>query len=575
MFSRLFYTPPKLTEMAYLESLCNDDLDEQALVCEYRDYYDGDHRTELTERQQAFLDSVAGQKFRLNQCPNVVEALVDRLEVTGFEVIAQEEESEEIPDPPAESDEAEAQPGAGLADFAAMLWEENRMDAGQEEIFRQAAIDYVTYVVLDIDEAGRITFNHNDRYTAPTATGSGTGEGVKLHYATANRRWGPIFATKRWAVQSGDGAGYRRYFTVYYPDRIERYYQDDREQSGSKERGESGWLRLVEKEGPLAGVWPQPWIDQAGQPLGIPVVEFRNGRASELSEVTPIQRALNKSFIDLIAAADAAGFSIYFAAGWTPTSDGNPIVLDAGGNVVSSNAALKLSPGAIVYTTNKDGRMEVLPGDDLTRLIQVIDRHILSIAQVSRTPVSNFQMFGQIPSADSQKQLETGLLAKCKSRHRVYGNAWEDLIYLARRVAMGAPKYGTTSAAGRIVGTGEVAGFGLPAYTAMLQGTEGVKIGTLWKDAQTRNERDHLETLRIKKELGVPQGQIYLEMGYSQQQAERWEAAAEERRLAMASLFEGGNDDGGEGETGRQGAVPAAGPGGVANNGNGRSASAG
>lgn len=575
MFSRAFYTPPESARLAWLESRCNDDLSDQELMLEFRAYYDGDHETQLTERQRQFLMDSAGRKFRLNQCPNVVEALVDRLEVKGFEVIQAATAGSADSDDDgslALSGDAPAQPGAALVDFAALLWEENRMDAGQEDIARQAAIDHVTYIVLDIDEEGRITFNHNDAYIAKQA--GGMEEGVKLHYASASRRGKPIFATKRWAVKTGSDAGYRRYFTVYYPERIERYYQDDREIDGGK-MGQVGWQRLIETAGPLAGVWPQPWVDQAGQPLGIPVVEFRNGRAGELSEVVPIQRALNKSFIDLVAAADHAGFRILFAAGWAPTSDGNPVILDEQGRVTSGNRVLTIEPGVIAYTTNKDGKLESVPPGDLAQLIQVVDRHILSIAQVSRTPITNFQLFGQIPSADSQKQLEGGLLAKTKSRQRVYGNAWEDLIYLARRVALGAPLY--------VVGENgsEVARYGLPAYSAMLAGTEGVKLGTLWQEAETRVEKSHLESLKIKKELGVPQEQIYLEMGYSQEQAERWAMEAEERRLSMAALAAEsadqnvGGQSGGNGEGQGQGAAAGGGAGGQPNNGNGRSAGAG
>lgn len=567
MFSRNFYTPPETARMAYLESLCNSDLDGQAAMVLYRNYYGGEHETELTERQLSFLRNATGDRFRLNQCPNVVEALVDRLEVTGFEVLSSKFKvrGSELENPePGTLNPEPPTPGAGLSDFAGLLWEENRMDAGQEEIFRQAAIDHVTYVVLDIDEEGKITFNHNDAYTSRQAGGSQ--EGVKLHYASANRRGKPIFATKRWAVQNGPDAGYRRYFTVYYPDRIERYYQDDREIDGGR-LGEVGWKKLTPAEGPLSGVWPQPWVDAAGQPLGIPVVEFRNGRDSELSEVVPIQRALNKAFIDLVAAADHAGFRILFAAGWSPTSDGLPVVLDDSGRVISGNRALAIEPGVIAYTTNPQGRLESVPPGDLAQLIQVLDRHILSVAQVSRTPITNFQLFGQIPSADSQKQLEGGLLAKTKSRQRVYGNAWEDLVYLARRVALGAPLYAE----------GAVVGYGLPAYSAMLQGTEGVKLGTLWQEAETRVEKEHLESLEIKKRLGVPDEQLYLEMGYSQEQAEHWAAEAEERRLSMAALAQEsadqnvGGQNGGNGQEG-QGAAAGGGAFGQRNNPNGRGA---
>jgi hypothetical protein len=265
-------------------------------------------------------------------------------------------------------------------------------------------------------------------------------------------------------------------------------------------------------------------------------VEFRNGRTSELHEVIPIQKALNKSFIDLIASADAAGFRILFASGWTPTSDGQSVEVDSTGRVTSGNKPLTIEPGAILYTENPNGTLQSVPGDDLTRIINVLDRHILSIAQVSRTPISNFQLFGQIPSADSQKQLETGLLAKVKSRCKVYGNAWEDLIYLAQKMAIGAPVYEN----GRIVG------YGLEAYS--LQGTEEVKLGTLWEPAETRNEKEHLETLTLKKALGVPSMQLFLEMGYSQEKAEEFEAQAEERRLTMFSMVGGNGQDQGQGQ---------------------------
>lgn len=507
-----FITVPDVTRMAWLESLAEDDLDWQATVGEYRDYYAGDHEVQLTDRQMAFLGRASAGKFRLNQCPVVVESLVERLALTGFEEIKAPAVDEPTPD------ETDVQPVAasGITDFAKKLWEDNRMDAGQEELYRQAGIDQRTFVVLDIDAAGLITLNHNDAYTHSKANGDG--EGVKLHYANNKRRGKPLLATKRWAVTTGQDAGYRRYFNVYFPDRIERYYQDDRETD--RKLDQAGWKRLIEVSGPLAGVWPQPWVDALGQPLGLPVVEFSNGRASELHEAIPLQRALNKSVIDLVAAADQAGFGILFAAGWCPTSDGKPIILDNRGQPLSGNKPLTLESGAILYTTNENGTLERVQGDDLSKLIAVVDRHILSIAQVTRTPITNFQLFGQIPGADTQKQLDQGLVAKAQSRQRGYGNAWEDIVYLARRMALGAPMYQE----------GRVVSYGLPAYAGFKLETES-RVSALWKDAVVRNEKEHLEALKVKKDLGVPQEQIYLEMGYEAAQAKRWAAETEARRV--------------------------------------------
>jgi len=535
---RNFFTTPEDARMAYLESLVEETLDEQRQMVEYRKYYAGEHEIKLTERQKDFLKAVAGDKFRQNVCPLVVESLVERLALSGFEDLEQRQE--------ADSEEAvSGQQPAGLVEFASKLWEENRMDAGQKEIYRQAGIDQVTYVVLDIDPlTGQITLNHNDGFTSSKA--GGDNEGVKLHYANGHRRGRPMFATKRWAVQQGEGAGYRRYWVVYYTDRIERYYQDDREPDGGR-FGEAGWKRDVPREGPLVGVWPQPWIDALGQPLGIPVVGFPNGRASELHEVVPLQRALNKALIDLVAAADEAGFGVLFAAGWIPTSDGRPIITDSSGKITSGNQALKKEPGTIFYTQDPEGKLSRVPGEDLDKLIRVVDRHTLSIAQVSRTPISNFQLFGQIPGEGTQRQLESGLLAKAEDRHLGYGNSWEDLIYLAARMAAGAPLFSE----------GQIVGHGLPQYQEFGLGES--RLGAIWQEAETRNEKEHLETLEIKQRLGVPDEQIFLEMGYTADQAAKFaREKARQRAAGLERLIETGAagsppnpPEGGEGNRGQ------------------------
>jgi len=523
-----FTTLTPVERLAYLVNLAEGQLEEQARILEYRDYYDGDHETLLNERQKEFLGHGQANKFRLNQCPVVVDSLVDRLSLTGFEEIAASVEPGQAEDEAL----AEAAPAAGFTEFTQRIWEINRMDAAQEELYRQAAIDHRTYIILDIDrETGEISLNHNDAFTAGKA--GGEDEGVKLHFATARRRGRPMFATKRWAVKQGEDAGYRRYFVIYYPDRIERYYQDDRERDGGR-LGEIGWKPDVPRQGPMKGVWPTPWIDVEGKPLGIPVVEFLNGRHSELHEIVPLQRALNKAVVDLIAAADQAGFGILFASGWAPTSDGKAIVMDDRGNITSNNQPMTMEPGVTFYTTNPNGTLQRVMGDDLTRLIQVVDRHILSIAQVSRTSITNFQLFGQIPAEGTQRQLDSGLVAKAKSRQRSYGNAWEDVMYLARRIALGAP----------VFEGGELRGHGLPLYESYQLNFE-TRLSALWQDAEVHNEKELLETLALKKALGVPREQLYLEMGYDQEQALQWAAEAEARRVSMlAATLENDNSDG-------------------------------
>jgi hypothetical protein len=439
----------------------------------------------------------------------VVESLVDRLALSGFEPAGGEQDDDD------NLDDTGLARQPGLIEFAARVWEDSRLDAVQGDIYRQAAIDLKTYLVLDINEAGVIQFHQHDAYT--DATLGGTGEGVKLH--RPNARSAPVLASKRWSVRDENGDTVR-HLVLYYPDRIERYIHRPRRGNGTGPYSEAMWQRDIGESGPLAGIWPQPWVDGQGNPLGIPVIEFVNGRASELHEVVPLQKALNKAYIDLIAADDLAGLGVLFAAGWVPSSDGKLISTDANGKVTSNNEPLKRAAGDIYFTTNPDGRLERVPGDDLDKLIRVVDRHLNGIAQVSRTPITNFQLFGQIPSAATQQQLDNGLLAKVEARQRDYGNAWEDMVYLARRVALGVPRYGEEQMA-----------HGLDAYAAYdLNDTE--RLSAIWADAAVRNEKEHLETLQLKRELGVPQEQLFLEMDYSAAQAARWADEAEARRIS-------------------------------------------
>jgi hypothetical protein len=500
-----FFAPTDDARIAWLTGLAAGERDEQRRLTEYREYYDGQHRTEISDRLKEFLiDTNADRIFRLNQCPVVIESVVERLNLSGFEEVGVSEVLDSSP----------------IIDFAGRLWESQRLDAGQNEIYRQAAIDGETYLVADVDEAGEIVFHQNDRFT--DATAGGDDQGIKLHYSSEKRRGQPMWATKRWITRDSRGMQ-TRHLTVYHPDRIERYIQGGKGANGRYR--EATWQPDIPTDGPMAGIWPQPWVDGAGQPLGIPIVPFRSGRHSDLHEVLPIQRALNKSFIDLIAAADMAGLGILFAAGWTPTSDGKPIALNSDGEVTSSNAPLGLEPGAIFYTTNPDGKLARIPGDDLSRLIQVVDSLILRIAQVSGTPLTNFQLFGQIPSAETQQSLDNRLIAKVESLQIVYGNAWEDAIYLARRLALGVPLF----EGGRIVG------HGLDAYRDVpLTGQS--RLGALWAEAVIRNEREHLEALQMKRNLGVPEEQIFIEMGYTQDQARRFAAEWEARRLAERAM---------------------------------------
>ena len=366
----------QLSYLSWLESQENERAQKYAM---FRAYYEGDHATQLTKRMRKFLELTSDQDFSLNVCPIVVDSLAEKLKVAGFEA--------------EQADESQDQP-----DIFREWWRRNRMD-GQQTVVHLAAIrDGDTYLLVEWDnEQARPRFTQENAY-------DGT-QGMHIVYSD-ERRVVPVVAIKRWILTSGVGIKTRR-TNLYYPDRIEKY---------SDGGGGSTWQPYEEDGQP----WPIPWT-YAGQPLGIPVVHFRNKDQgysygeSELEDVVPIQNGANKTFIDLLAAADTTGFRLYTMTG------GNP-------------SEITVAPGSWLYATDSAARIGALDPADLDGLIALKDSIIADAAKITRTPLSYFQLSGQVAAAGTLKEQRSGIISKARDRQVVFGNSWEDAMYLGRRL---------------------------------------------------------------------------------------------------------------------------------------------
>ena len=455
---------PKLTDarLLFIQALAAEQDARAAQYRAYRAYYDGDQDAKPNARQRAYLHLAHDESFSVNLCATVVDALAERLSVSGFETKPQE--------------------------LGVQLWQwwiDNKMDGVQGLVHTAAVRDGDTYVLVEWDNV-----HQRPRITHELAF-DGT-QGVKLHY-DRERRGVVAFASKRWRVESEDptSAGYVRRMNLYYPDRIEKYISDERV-------SEATWQPYREPEQP----WPLPW------PLGIvPLVHFRNmdigldfGR-SELSDVIPLQNALNKATLDLLAAADMAGFPVYYLLG------------DDWGD-------LSLSIGSVLKSQRVDAKVGKIAGSDLTQLLAVCDHLAHRIAQVTRTPLSYFQASGQVAAEGTLKQQESGLLSKARARQVSFGNSWENVMHLC-------------------LGLNNLYGQALP---------EAEYLESSWAALETRNARDLLETLRIKREvLHVPLATLWSEAGYDEQQIAVMQDSPEyQRYLAQADMAQllRGLDDG-------------------------------
>lgn len=467
-------------DLSYLEYLAADEKAYQRMIVRARKYHAGDQPVELTDRMLEFLGlSGSDPAFILNVARLVVMAAAERLKVTGYD-------SDEEP-----SGEDGVKP---LAAWAWERWQQNRMDGVQDELHTGAIRDGEYFLLIDGDDLNkRARFTPHQRYTDAQEAG-GDGYGVRVFYENENES-GPIaYATKHWTEKRTvrDGAQIKRVavkrMNIYWPDKLERY-------------------ELIKHEWQEIGV--VDWRDRAGAPLGVPIVHFRNpDQRCEAADAWPIQDAINKAFVDLVAAEDIAALGILVTLGFFPTTDGQPPREDG------SNALL-IQPGAFISTTKGPGDADAkrLQGENLEQLITAIQSKIQWLAGVTSTPPARFQVTGQIARAETLKEQETPLLAKLAPKQTLFGNAWEDAMYMARRIE------------------NTFYGGALP---------EDIILSTQWGPIATRDEKNEREALILERDLGVPRKKLWAKMGYSQWEIAEMEAMkleedarAVERQQAM------------------------------------------
>ncbi|ANS02768.1 hypothetical protein [uncultured Mediterranean phage uvDeep-CGR0-KM14-C182] len=399
-----------------------------------RRYYNGDHDTALTDRLKKFLPPRLS--FRDNFMDVVVDTLAERMNVIGFDI-----EDEDI------------------HDWAWNLWNLNRMDYTQGVVHTEAIMLGDSYILCDWDQE-----HERPRWTHQLA------EMIIPHYSEDSRRidW----ASKKWVQRPRLGEEPETRLNLYFPDRVEKYvakggvwghYQDDQDE-----------------------VWPAPWLDKSGQPLGVPFIHFRNRPMgsdfgiSEILNVMPMQDLLNKTLIDLTMILDTLAFPQRYTL-----------------NVNHGSSRLDILPGSVTefhseYDGGQVGQWSAANVDGPLKAIESLVQHI---AGTTRTPQHLFQIMGGAPSGEALKTAESGLVQKAKQRMISFGNAWEDCIILALRVQ--------------------------EAFGSSVRNVEEVAPSTTWGDPETRNEQAHLESLKAKAELGISKHQIWRELGYTQEQIDQ------------------------------------------------------
>lgn len=426
----------------FLQHLIDEDNDRQAKYRQYRDYYDGRQGVTLTARQRQYLHVSDDTDFSANYMHIVVDSLATRLVVTGFEAAGDRKLTETM-----------------------NLWaRQMRINSMQGGIHTGCVRDGDSYGFVEWDERRR-----RPRFIPHLAYDGRSGIHATYDESTVE----PRFFTKRWTVETGGQelpVGARR-LNIYYEDRVERYWANA---SG----GVYGW-RPFAGDG-LAHV--SPYL------TGFPVVHFTNRArgfrygVSELEPGIPMQDALNKSVVDLLAAADAAGFRIMIAVGFDP-------------------ADMVIAPGAWIAvpdSTPDEAQAVAIAGEPLRPHIENLGNFVERVAQVTDTPLSYFQQNGQMASEGTHRQHEARMIVKARTLSIEVGEQWEEIMRCCIRMSNA---YDGTS------------------------WDEDADITTLWADFDIRDREEKMkaraEAVKALVEAGADLETAAIEAGFSAESARR------------------------------------------------------
>lgn len=378
--------------LSTLERLDKELRDRQDDLERFDAYYRGDHP--LAFASEKFTNAFGGlfEEFADNWCDLVVDAVEERLDVTGFRF-------------PGEGS-GNGDPGAA-DDKAWQFWQQNNLDADSQVAHTEALIGRRSFVLVWADE---------DDEDVPSITVEHASECIVAYVAGSRRK--RAAALKRW--NEGD----REFATLYLPDGV---YKFARRRSNLPSsfvvigNGLSGWKpRDTDETGDDS--WP---LDN---PLGVvPMVELRNrprlkGQPeSELTKVIPVQDGINKLVADMLIASEFGAFRQRWATGLEIPEDenGNPI------------EPFRAAYDRLWINESSEAEFGEFGQVDLTQFTKAIEMLVQHVASQTRTPPHYFALSGQFPSGDAIKSAETGLVAKARRRMRSFEESWEEVMRLA------------------------------------------------------------------------------------------------------------------------------------------------
>lgn len=377
-----------------------------ARVALYREYEEGEHRASMTDKMRQMLrltaDETGINDFNSNYCPIIIDKFAGRLEVTNLR-LADETSSKEWLQP---------------------LLESNDWTSLQVASFRAAARDGETYVMVDPQTLKWTSEPAYDGYTGLVCIFENNLE--------------PVWACK--IVTGSDlpsipginnGFDEVMELTVYMPFSITHWAGT----AGSQEVFPvNDQITPIEEPGEFVFTNSIPW------PLPkTPIIRFLNkydnydtiGR-SELRPAIPLQDALNRTLYSMVFASEFSAFSIKYSIGIAI----DPVDVMPGGviNLVvtgdDDDEPVMSEEVSRFLQSVKVGEFKATPMNEyIEQIIQIVKE----ISQVTSTPLYGVTSTGVL-SGEALKQLEIGLVTKCKRFIRSNTDAVKELVVLTSEI---------------------------------------------------------------------------------------------------------------------------------------------
>lgn len=435
----------------------------------YVDYYAGDQPLTYTSEKYRDYFGRMVSAYRENICPSVVDALADRLQITGITISRVEEpELDETPidaaNPSPSNEDGDVQPAPvtpsrdPLADALWAIWEANRMNVRAGRVHKDAAKLGDAFVIV-----------WKDPTTKEPRIYSQDSRHVYVNYD-------PELEAIDWAAKAWIDDDKRGRITLYDRAQIRRYRTP--QPIKSPDYGLPGekaqWEPMPE----------EPVVDTGLD--RVPVFHFANDAdvaeygASELRDVIPIQDGLNKSVADLLISSEFNAYPQRWATGLTTEVD-----------PVTGKEREDFQPGMarLWKTADEMAKFGEFAAADLDKYINMKNSFKAAAADVTGTPAHYMQMTpGSWPSGESLKTAEARFVAKVADRQGAFGNVWADVLETAAAIA-----------------------------SLDIEGS----IKMTWQDASPRSELDAATIAGLKTSVGVSQEQVQRELGYTEEEIAR------------------------------------------------------